>query len=123
MKSKLTLALAVTALVACVVTATATAGGLRVIGSGKSSGQFAATAATGSKKKAHAIYVRGYGRGLSGHASVACSRGFSIGSKSKTWNAMRSGRLYRLPLPFAGDCQVVAGMSGSGRIRLQILAS
>jgi hypothetical protein len=123
MKRKLTVLLALIALLACVATATATAGGLRVIGSGKSSGQFAATAATGSKKRAHAVYVRGYGRGLSGHASVACSRGFSIGSKSKSWDVMRSGRLYRVPLPFVGDCQVVAGLGGSGRIHLQILAA
>jgi hypothetical protein len=93
-----------------------------VIGKGSSSGDFAVTAASGSKKRAKALYIRGYGRGLSGTAVVACSRGFSIGSKSKSFKAMRSGRLYRIPLPFAGDCDVTASLSGSGRIRLQILA-
>ncbi len=102
--------------------ADAEASTLRVIGKGSSSGDFAVTAASGSKKKAKVLYIRGYGRKLSGHAVVACSRGFSIGSKSKSYRAMRSGTLYRIPLPFAGDCEVTASLSGSGRIRLQILA-
>jgi hypothetical protein len=124
MKSKLTVALALIALLACVATATATAGGLRVIGSSKSSGDFAVTAASGSKKNTHAVYLRGYGRSLSGFAAVACSRGIaSIGSKSTTFSRMVSGRLYRLRLPFAGNCRVTASLGGSGRIRLQILAS
>src|SRR4029450_8213447 len=46
-------------------TATATAGRLRVIGSARSSGDFAVTAASGSKKNTHSLWVRGYGRGLS----------------------------------------------------------
>jgi hypothetical protein len=124
MKRKLTAALALMALVACVTTATATAGGLRVIGSSKSSGDFAVTAASGSKRNTHALYLRGYGRGLSSYAVVACSRGIaSIGSKSTKFARMASGRLYRLRLPFAGNCNVTASLTGSGRIRLQILAS
>ena len=98
--------------------------GLRVIGNGSagsSSGEFAVTVARGSKKKANALYIRGFGRDLSGHAGVACSRGFSVGSKSKAFGAMRSGTLYRIPLPFAGDCEVTASLSGFGRIRLEIL--
>jgi hypothetical protein len=105
--------------------ADAAAASLRVIGngsSGSSSGEFAITVARGSKKKASALYIRGYGRDLSGHAVVACSRGFSVGSKSKAFGAMRSGTLYRVPLPFAGDCEVTASLSGFGRIRLEILA-
>jgi hypothetical protein len=101
------------------------AASLRVIGkgtSGSSSGEFAVTVARGSKKKANALYIRGYGRDLSGHAVVTCSRGLSIGSKSKSFDAVRSGQLYRLPLPFAGDCEVTASLSGFGRIRLEILA-
>jgi hypothetical protein len=117
MKSKLTIALALMALLACVATATATAGGLRVIGSARSSGDFAVTAASGSKKNTHSLWVRGYGQ-----AVVACSRGFSIGSRSTSLNSMRSGRLYKLRLPMHGDCDVTASLSGSGRIRLQILA-
>ena len=90
--------------------------------SGSSSGEFAVTVARGNKRKANALYLRGHGRDLSGHAVVACSRGLSIGSKSKSFDAVRSGQAYRLPLPFAGDCEVTASLSGFGRIRLEILA-
>jgi hypothetical protein len=36
---------------------------------------------------------------------------------------MRFGRVYTLRMPFRGDCQVSASLSGSGHIRLQILAA
>jgi hypothetical protein len=104
------------------ITATAVASPLRVVGGSHSSGDFAVTAANGSKKNAHALYIRGYGRGLSGMGVVACNRGIaSIGSKSTSFSHMASGRLYRLRMPFAGDCDVTASLSGSGPIRLQIL--
>jgi hypothetical protein len=97
--------------------------GLKVIGSARSSGDFAVAAANGNKNNAHVIYLRAYGRGLSGMGVVACSRGIaSIGSKSTELGQMRSGRLYKLRMPFRGDCQVTASLSGSGNIRLQILA-
>jgi hypothetical protein len=112
------------AAVAVSAIASANAAGLRVIGSARSSGDFAVAAANGEKKHARVIYLRGYGRGLSGMGVVACSKGIaSIGSKSTQLSHMRSGRLYRLPMPFRGDCQVTASLSGSGRIRLQILAA
>jgi hypothetical protein len=108
---------------ALVMTAAANAATLRVIGSGQSAGDFAVTSADGSKRNAHAIYLRGYGRDLSATAVVSCSRGIaSIGSRSTGLSSMRSGHLYRLRLPFAGDCDVVASLSGSGSIRLQVLA-
>jgi len=93
-----------------------------VIGSSRSSGDIATTIADGDAKNTKAVYVRGYGRGLSGLATVICSRGFSAGSKDTTLPRMVSGRLYRLRLPFAGDCTVAASLDGSGPIRLQILA-
>ena len=109
--------------VAATVIASANAAGLRVIGSARSSGDFAVAAANGSKNHARVIYLRGYGRDLSGMGVVACSKGIaSIGSKSTQLSHMSSGRLYRLRMPFRGDCQVTASLSGSGRIRLQILA-
>jgi hypothetical protein len=123
MKGKLTIALALIALLASILTATAAAGSLRVIGSGRASGQFAVTSASGSKRNTQAVYLRGYGRRLSGYAVIACSRGFSVGSRSAHLNRMSSGRLYRLRLPMRGDCDVTASMSGAGRIRLQILAA
>jgi hypothetical protein len=114
---------AVIAGVAVSTIASANAASLRVIGSARSSGEFAVAAANGSKNHANVIYLRGYGHGLSGMGVVACSKGFtSIGSKSTQLNSMRSGRLYKLRMPFRGDCQVTASLSGSGRIRLQILA-
>jgi hypothetical protein len=103
--------------------ATAATTSLRVIGSARSSGDFAVAAANGSKKNAKGVFVRGYGRGLSGFVVVACSKGFSVGSKSTTLKSMASGRLYKLRLPFAGDCDAAASLSGSGSIRLQILAA
>jgi hypothetical protein len=94
-----------------------------VIGSGHASGQFAVTAASGTDHHTHVVYLRGYGRRLAGMGVVACSRGFSVGSRSKQFRSMRSGRLYRLTLPMGGgNCDVTASLSGSGRIRLQILA-
>jgi hypothetical protein len=110
--------------VAATVIASANAAGLRVIGSARSSGDFAVAAANGSKNHARVIYLRGYGRDLSGMGVVACSKGIaSIGSKSTQLSHMSSGRLYRLRMPFRGDCQVTASLSGSGHIRLQILAA
>jgi hypothetical protein len=117
---KLVIALVVVALITAAV---ATAAPLRVIGGARSSGDFAVAAANGEKKNAHALYLRGYGRKLSGFGVVACSRGVaSIGSKSTTFRRMTSGTLYRLRQPFVGNCSVTASLSGSGRIRLQILA-
>jgi hypothetical protein len=115
----------VTALaLAFTVAATAATTSLVVIGKASSAGDFAVAAASGKKRNTHAVYLRGYGRKLSGYAVVACSRGIaSIGSKSTKFSRMASGRLYRLRLPFAGSCDVTASLSGSGRIRLQILAA
>ena len=50
-------------------------------------------------------------------------KGFWVGPKSTTLSRMASGRLYKLRLPFAGDCEVTVSLSGSGSIRLQILAA
>jgi len=95
---------------------------LRVLASSRSSGDFAVTSTSASEDNAAALYIRGYGGDLSGFGVVSCSRGsFSIGSKSTTLRNMASGRLYRLRMPFRGDCDVIASLSGSGRIKLQIL--
>jgi hypothetical protein len=110
-------ALAVAAAAAAMTT------GLVVIGHGRSSGDFAVTAASGHKSSAHALYLRGDGRGLSGMGVVACSRGIeSIGSESTSLGHMTSGKPYPLRMPFAGDCDVTASLSGNGPIRVQILA-
>jgi hypothetical protein len=95
---------------------------LRVLASSRSSGDFAVTSTSAEKNNARGLYMRGYGSGLSGFGVVSCSKGIaSIGSKTTQLRSMRSGRLYRLRQPFVGDCQIVASLSGRGRIRLQIL--
>ena len=105
------------------VTATSAAPMFRVLKTSRSSGEFAVTALNASKDNANAVYVRGYGRDLSGLGVVACSKGLtSIGSRSTDLSSMSSGRLYRLRLPFrGGDCQITASLSGSGSIKLQVL--
>jgi hypothetical protein len=100
----------------------ASADPLRVIGQARASGDLAVAAAYGDKKDAHGLYLRGYGRKLSGFGLVGCSRGAAIGSKATRLGKMVAGRLYRLRQPFVGDCTVDASLTGSGRIRLQILA-
>jgi len=112
----------VAALVAACAVSAAAAAPLQVLAHSSSRGAFAATAASGSKESATALYMRAYGRGLQGSASVACTRGIAdVGAKTTRFPRMVSGRLYRLKLPFPGDCQVTGGISGRGPIRLQLL--
>lgn len=119
---RLTVAVLVVAVAGAVAAAAVSASPLRVLASSSSRGDIAVTAASGSKEDATVLYMRGYGRGLSGRASVACSRGIAdVGAKSTTLAHMISGRLYRLRLPFPGDCQVTGGINGRGPIRLQLL--
>jgi hypothetical protein len=103
--------------------APAASSALRVIGTGSSSGAFTVTSAS-ARKKTGAIYVRGYGRNLYGQSEVFCrasSRSKPVSSKLKSFY-MQQGQLYRVPQPLAGDCEIIASLSGSGRIRLEILA-
>jgi hypothetical protein len=91
-----------------------------VIGHGSASGQFAVTSASGSSSSPN-LFLRGYGRDLSGMAVIACTRGYSVGSRSQEVNSMQSGRLYRLRLPMKGNCDVTGSLSGAGHIMLQIV--
>jgi hypothetical protein len=118
------LVLIVLAVAALTVTAAAVASpGLRVVGSSSSTGDFATTAPTAYVRGAHALYLRGTGRHLeNGMAWVACTRVGSLGSKHTTIGRMVSGKLYRLRMAFPGDCQITASVTGSGPIKLQILA-
>jgi hypothetical protein len=77
------LVVAVIAGVAVSTVAAANAAGLRVIGSARSSGDFAVAAANGSKNHARVIYLRGYGRDLSGMGVVACSRASRRSARSR----------------------------------------
>lgn len=101
--------------------AVAAPGSLRVVGSSQSSGASAITSAD-AITKSHAIYVRAYGRTLSAYVVTSCTRGLSVGTNSQKFK-LRSGVLQQLKLPNGGgDCDVTASLSGSGSIRLQILA-
>jgi len=111
------------AVLAALISVAPAAAGQRVIGRSQASSRAAVTATHASVTQPRALYLRGYGRNLSGMAVVACSRGSSFRSKSSKFNSMRSGQLYKLSLPQSGNCGVTAWLSGSGRIQLQILAS
>jgi hypothetical protein len=102
-------------------TASALAGGWRIIGRGAASGDVAAAAASGSARHPHqlAVRVRGHGA-LTGFAAVACTRSFSMASAATSFRGA-GVHLLRLPTP-AGNCSVTASVSGSGRVRVQILA-
>jgi hypothetical protein len=118
---RLSAVLALLALTGCLA-GVAAAAGWHVIGSSASSGDFAVTAANGSAHHPHHLAVRLSGRGVSGFAAVACSKGFSIGSK--TTNYKGAGiHLLKLPMSNASSCDVTASVSGSGRITLRILAN
>jgi hypothetical protein len=122
-KTLFILAAAALALSAFASVAPAASSALRVIGKNSSSGAFTVTSAS-AKKKTGAIYIRGYGRNLYGQSEVFCrasSRSKPVSSNLKSFY-MREGQLYRVPQPFAGDCDVIASLSGSGKIRLEILA-
>jgi hypothetical protein len=109
--------------VAVVSIAAAATSGWRVIGKASASGQFAVAAASGSAKRPHAIAVRitGGGGGVAGFGVVACSRGIgSIGSTSTNFKG-HFGTL-KLPMTNSDSCQVTASASGSGKLKLEILA-
>ena len=95
-------------------------GSLHVVGSSTSSGAYAITS-TDAITKSHAIYVRAYGRTLSAYVVTSCTHGLSVGTNSQKFK-LRSGVLQQLKLPNGGGCDVTASLSGSGSIRLQILA-
>ena len=97
------------------------ASGWHVIGRAHSSGDFAATAANGSVTHPHAIAVLARGHGISGFAAVACTKGFSVGSKSTSYKGAGLHRL-RLPMARADSCDVTASIGGSGQISMSILA-
>ena len=101
--------------------ASAFASGWHVIGRAHSSGDFAATAANGSVKHPRAIAVLAHGHGISGFAAVACTKGFSVGSKSTSYKGAGMHRL-RLPMTKADSCDVTASIGGSGQISMSILA-
>jgi hypothetical protein len=102
--------------------ALAAASGWRVIGHASASGDFAVAAASGSANHPGTLAVRVTGGGaVSGLGIVACSKGFgSIGSTSTDFKGHY--KVLKLPMKKADSCQVTASASGSGRLKLEILA-
>jgi hypothetical protein len=90
----------------------------RVVKSKTVSGQFAATAVSGTIRHPLGIAVRFRGTGVSGMAAWACTKGFSVSSWSRSY-----GRgLHALGhVRGKGSCDVTASIAGQGRITVQIL--
>jgi hypothetical protein len=107
---------------ALLVAAPAFAASWHVVKSKSVSGQFAVTAFNATVKHPLAMKLRLQGATDSGDAVVACSRGFTIKSYSRTYSHSGS---YELPVQprRAGSCQVTVsfGVSGgSGRATLYV---
>ena len=95
--------------------------GWRIVKQGSTSGQFAVTAINGtvSKPKPRGIAIRLKGNVTSGMGVIACAKGFSVASWSRSYS--RAG-LYVLPMTARADsCDVTASVGGSGRVVVQIL--
>jgi hypothetical protein len=109
------LAVAVAALIALALTATAFASGWRVVTSKSASGDFAATAVSATINHPHAIAVRFTASGM---AVWACDQGVSVSSWSREYGA----GLHQLPHVSGKDsCDVTASVSGERSVRVQIL--
>lgn len=109
-------------LAVCLVVPVATAApSLDVLASARASGNEVVASVMVTKRNATGLFARGYGRELALLASVRCSRGGATARRTTILLLVSPGRLYRLKMPFAGNCKVDAALSGSGRIRLQIL--
>jgi hypothetical protein len=93
-----------------------------VVKSKSVSGQFAVTAFNANVRRPLAMKVQLRGAISNGSAVVACSRGFSVSSYSRSYS--RAGT-YKLPVRprRAGSCQVTVGLGvsgGTGRATLYV---
>ncbi|MGH2441711.1 MAG: hypothetical protein ACRDFX_00925 [Chloroflexota bacterium] len=90
-----------------------------VVKRSSASGQFAVTAINATITRPHAIGVKFIGHVQTGDAVVACSKGFSISSNSRTYS---HAGFHRLPMTRGADsCDVTASVGGSGKVTVQIL--
>jgi|SRR5262245_45734015 len=90
----------------------------RLVKSKSVSGQFAATGVSATIKHPRGIAVRFRGSGVHGMAAWGCSKGFSVSS----WSRQYGAGFHTLPHVRGKDsCDVVASISGQGRITVQIL--
>jgi hypothetical protein len=93
--------------------------GWKVVKSRSVSGQFAVTAISATVSTPKGVAVRLSGQVDSGNAVIACSRNFSVTSNSRSY---RRAGFYVLPMMRAASrCHIVASVSGSGRVTVQIL--
>jgi hypothetical protein len=94
-------------------------GGWKVVKRKSVGGQFAVTAVSATVRHPSAVGVRLLGRVDSGTAVVACSKGFSVSSNSRSY---RRAGTYKLPMMRNPDrCDITASVGGSGRVTVQIL--
>jgi hypothetical protein len=90
----------------------------RVLKSKTVSGQFAATATSATINDPRGIAVRFRGSGVHGMAAWGCSKGLSVSS----WSRQYGPGLHTLGHVRSKDsCNVVASISGNGRVTVQIL--
>lgn len=83
------------------------------------SGEFAVTAVSATVNHPRALAVRLIGNVSSGEGIVACSKGFSVSSNSRSYS---HAGLFRLPMMRGADsCEVTASVGGSGKVSVQIL--
>jgi hypothetical protein len=110
--------------VAALALAASTAGattGWQILKSRSVTGQFAVTAISATVKypKPKGIAVRLIGRVSSGSAVIACSKGFSVASWTRSYT---QAGLYVLPMTRAAtSCLVTASIGGSGKVTVRIL--
>jgi hypothetical protein len=91
----------------------------KAIKSKTATGQFAVTAINAAVKYPKALGLRLIGKVSSGIGVVACSKGFSVTSTSRS--ARRAGT-FRLPMTRGAEtCDITASVGGSGRVTTQIL--
>ena len=107
---------------ALLVAAPAFGASWHVVKSKSASGQFAATAFSATVRQPLAMKLRLSGAISSGTVAIACSRGFTISSYSRSYS---NPGIYNLAVKprRAGSCQVVVsfGVSGgSGRATLYV---
>jgi hypothetical protein len=121
-RTLVTLSVTVTVTVLAVVATTALAAGWHTVGRGSAGGDFAIATADGDASHPSALAVSVRGGGISGMAIVTCDKGISsIGSKTTNFSGSGLHRL-KFPMSHPASCNVVASVSGSGRLSLKILA-
>jgi hypothetical protein len=94
--------------------------GWKVLAHKSASGQFAVTAVSATSSHPHSLAVQFSGHVQTGEGIVACSKGFSVSSNSRSFN---HAGLFRLPMTKGADsCNITASVGGSGTVTVRILS-